>query len=443
MKVTGIIAEYNPFHNGHKYHLEQSLALTGADYCIVVMSGDFMQRGTPAILDKYTRARMALLNGADLVLELPLFYATGSAEFFAAGATALLDKLGVVDALCFGSEHGQLPLLTKTAEVLATEPEAYRSTLQAGLRQGLSFPQARSLALQSCLPDSDYEEIITSPNNILGIEYIKALFKRNSSITPYTIKRQGAGYHAPELSVGTSMPELCVSKRKAGSTGQPSHAFEPGNHTSGTETYAHASATAIRSHIHALDSIKDYVPASVYELLTANKKNLPLTSDDFSLLLRYKLISEADQGFTDYLDVTPDLSDKIVKNLNQFQDYEQFCALLKSKDMTYSRISRSLLHILLNITNQKMASFIQEDYISYARILGFRKSSSELLKAIKQNTMIPIISKLADTPSLLPATALTMLKEDINSAHLYDSVACNKFHTPFINEYQKQIITLT
>ena len=151
MKIAGIIAEYNPFHNGHLYQIEQTRKITNADYIIVVLSGDFVQRGVPAIIDKYTRTQMALENGADLVLELPVVYSTGSAEFFAMGAVSLLDKLGCVDFLCFGSEWGQLKPLSLIASLLLEEPEAYRTHLQHYLKAGCSYPKARSLALQDAL----------------------------------------------------------------------------------------------------------------------------------------------------------------------------------------------------------------------------------------------------------------------------------------------------
>lgn len=411
MKITGIIAEYNPFHNGHRYHLQQSRALTNADYCVVIMSGNFVQRGAPAILDKYTRTRMALLNGADLVLELPLYYAAGSADFFAAGAVALLDKLGVADFLCFGSECGNLDHLSEIARILSDEPSDYKDALQKHLRNGLSFPTARSLALETFLPTKDCREIIGSPNNILGIEYLKALFKRNSTISPYTLERKGAGYHE------TLFPEK-----------NPEYL---------------SSATAIRAHIHRLDALKEQLPDSVYRLLlNAYQKSFPVSSEDFSLLLKYRLLMEAERGFADYLDINPDLSDKIIKNLWQFHGFGQFCALLKSKDITYSRLSRGLLHILLDMTKEKTASFVREDYISYARILGFRKSSAKLLKAIKQHTDIPLISKLADAEKQLTPSALSMLREDIRAAHLYDSVVCDKYHAGFVNEYAKPLVII-
>ncbi|MFQ9151713.1 MAG: nucleotidyltransferase family protein [Blautia sp.] len=175
MKVTGIIAEYNPFHQGHAYHLSRARELTGADRILVVMGGNFMQRGEPAIIDKYTRTEMALRNGADLVLELPAASATGSAEYFAEGAVELLDASGVVNELCFGSELGELEPLEKAAELLLEEPEDYQELLRTELKKGKTFPEARETALSAFLPE---QSLLASPNNILAIEYIKALKRR-------------------------------------------------------------------------------------------------------------------------------------------------------------------------------------------------------------------------------------------------------------------------
>lgn len=407
MHITGIIAEYNPFHNGHKYHLEETRRITGADYVIAIISGDFMQRGTPAVIDKHTRAKMVLQNGADLVLELPLCYATGSAEFFAHGAVTLLNRLGAVDSLCFGSECGTVSVLSDIADLLVQEPENYRHMLQKELRAGHSFPKARSFALRSCLPDTEeYKTVLSSPNNILGIEYLKSLLKNNSHITPYTIKRMGSGYHDTQLDA--SAPSASAIR---------SHLFQKGN-----------------------NAIREHVPDTVYDLLCHHyNRSFPIESNDFSSLLHYRLLLQAPDGFTDYMDINADLSDKIIKNLYHYEDFEQFCGLLKSKDMTYSRLSRSLIHILLDITNRQMQEW-QPETIYYARILGFRKSAAPLFGILKANTSVPLISKLADAASYLTPTGLAMLEKDIQAAHIYDSVVASKFHTPFINEYSKQLV---
>ena len=188
MKTVGIIAEYNPFHNGHKYQIEKAKELTGADYCIVVMSGNFVQRGTPAFMDKYLRAKAALTCGADLVIELPVHYAAASAEYFASGAVAILDRLGVIDYLCFGSECGNIEILSDIADVLISESDEFKNVLKQRLKEGVAYPKARNDAICAAAPHlTEYLDVLNYPNNILGLEYIKALKKRKSNIAPCTI----------------------------------------------------------------------------------------------------------------------------------------------------------------------------------------------------------------------------------------------------------------
>ena len=197
MKITGIIAEYNPFHNGHLYQIKKARELTGADYIIVVMSGNLTQRGTPALIDKYSRAQMALSGGADLVIELPACYATASAEYFAMGAISILNQLGCVDSICFGSENGNIAMLTKIANALVSESEDFVQALKNNLKNGDTYPVARNAALAETISGiTSYDTILGFPNNILGIEYIKALIRQNSSIKPYTNLRIGADYHS-------------------------------------------------------------------------------------------------------------------------------------------------------------------------------------------------------------------------------------------------------
>ncbi len=414
MNVVGVIAEYNPFHNGHKYQLEQIKELTHADYCIVVMSGDFVQRGAPALIDKYSRTKMALQNGADLVLELPVYYATGSAEYFAAGAIALLDRLGVVNRLCFGSECGNISVLSSIAGVLAEESETFSDTLRRNLRDGLSYPVARNNALTFVHPElTEHLDVLSSPNNILGIEYLKALYRRKSSIVPFTNLRVGSEYHDTMLSAKTS------------------------------------SATAIRHSLEQTDHlllIANQVPSSVFQIMEEHfHVNYPIYQQDISLALNYKLLQYHSKGYTEFADITPDFSDKIQKHLELFTDFESFCDLLKSKDMTYTRISRCLLHILLDIRKDSLRNFITDDFVYYGRILGLKQSSTDILNAIKTNASVPLISKLADAEHVLAASnypehALEMLHSDIFAAHVYDSVATNKFHTYLPNEYRRQIV---
>lgn len=402
-----MIAEYNPFHNGHLYHIEHSAQMTGADYTIVAMSGNFMQRGTPAILNKYLRAEMALKCGADLVLEIPSFYSCASAEFYALGGVSLVDLLGVTDSLCFGSECGSTVPLSHIAKILADEPESYSFLLNEALSSGLSFPAAREKALTAFL-SSDPAPVLSSPNNILGIEYCKALILRNSTVSPITFRRVGAAYHETDA-------KGILSSAKAIRNALLSDA----------ESKAVCAST----------------PKAVSELLFRHT-NAFLTSDDFSSLLLYKLLSQAQAGYTGYLDVSQDLSDKIRKNLFRFQSFEQFCQLLKSKDCTYSRISRCLLHILLDIRTKDMDFLRSVGYVPYARVLGLKKSASALLSAIKKNSSIPLITKLADAHRQLDETVLSILQKDIQISHVYNAVLSQKTGEPLQNEYTTPIITL-
>ncbi|MBR6770741.1 MAG: nucleotidyltransferase [Lachnospiraceae bacterium] len=428
MKITGIVAEYNPFHYGHQYHLQQAKEHTGADFCIVVMSGNFMQRGVPAIIDKYSRTRMALSHGADLVLELPCCYATGSAEFFALGAVSLLDRLGCVDSLCFGSETGHLPLLSRIAHLLLEEPAIYRQILQDSLKEGCTFPQARSRALEACLPDiPEVKEVLSSPNNILGIEYLKALAKRHSSIHPYTIERTGSGYHASHLPAAENDFASASAIRNA--------------LTDGMEL---ESAASIKEGFFMPATIQRYVPPSVYQILeNAWQQQFPICSKDFSLLLQYRLLLEASQDYTAYQDITPALDRRIRKYLNQFQNFEQFAALLKSKDLTYSRVCRGLLHLLLDMTDDELAAFCTEDYVFYGRLLGFRHQSKGLFHQIKQHTSIPLLSKMAKASHSLTETGMTMLEQDVRAAHIYESVVSSQYSRPFFHEYSRQLVILS
>lgn len=412
MNIVGLITEYNPFHNGHLYHIQEAKRVAKADAAVVIMSGNFVQRGAPAIMPKHLRAKSALLSGADLVLELPVCFATGSAEFFAMGAIALLDSLGCVDSICFGSECGDSEILRKIAKILLEEPDDYKKALQNALRKGMSFPQARQHALQGYFINNHFDasalaDVLSQPNNILGIEYMKALYQRNSSMKAYSIRRIGAGYHESEL----------------------------------TEKYS--SASAIRQSL-----AKDSLSESIYKQLpfaaqTIMKETFdmryPVYANDFSLILKYKLLQETKKSLTSYMDVSEDLANRIINLRNDFQSFDDFCDALKTKDMTYARISRGLLHILLDIRTEHLANYKKNGYCHYAHILGFRKSSAELLSLLKGTSKVPLLTKLTQTEDLSEA-GCQMLHQDIFASDLYESVITDKFETSFINEYRQQIV---
>ncbi|MDF2542181.1 MAG: hypothetical protein K0S47_1899 [Herbinix sp.] len=445
MKVVGLITEYNPFHNGHLYHIREAKRITEADYVIVVMSGNFVQRGAPAMIDKYSRTEMALHNGADLVLELPVCYATGSAEYFAHGAVALLHQLRVVDYLVFGSEIGDINLLTKTAELLVSQSEAIDAFISDAMKEGYTYPAARSQAVMRYLsvdqPISQKAmiEVLSSPNNILGIEYIKALKRLSSNIIPITIQRQSASYHDSSLGseINSNVP-------------QHSGAYHlMAEETTSHESYVISSATAIRN---AISNVNDYeqlaliqssVPKDVYDILL-NKYNqtFPITEEDFSSIIKYKLLSENSKTLTNYLDITSDLADRL-KNLKNWNvTIAQLNKEIKTKNITLTRISRALTHLLLNLHNDSMKDYIEHGYVFYARVLGIRNKSSKLLRLISNINNIPVITKVTKAETQLCALGLQMLSEDLFAAHIYNQAVYERYSTTILNEYRHGICIL-
>lgn len=411
MKVVGLITEYNPFHNGHKYHIEKAKEVTGADYAVVIMSGDYVQRGTPAIMPKRLRTQIALHCGADAVFELPVTYATGSAEYFAEGSVSFLHQLHIVDYLCFGSESNDLEGLKTIADVLANEPESYKLYLQSNLKNGLSFPAARQKALTEHLKDDRLCSLLSDPNNILGIEYLKALKKLNSPIIPYTIQREGAHYHEENLVTNFS------------------------------------SASAIRNLLcnssdfsSISEEIKNHVPVQGLDVLTENHSSLyPVYPNDFSLLFKYHLLEETPETLIQYADVSEELANRIYKHLSDFVNIEHFCGLIKTKELTHTRIQRALMHILLKIKTKEIEGQRQSGYHCYARLLGFRKDSAGLISAISKKSNLTLVTKPADIEKLSDNGRI-MLQKDIFASNLYASVITDKFNLKTKNEYQYPVV---
>lgn len=417
MKTAGIIAEYNPFHNGHRYQIEELRLRTGVDHVIIAMSGDFVQRGEPAIYDKYTRARMALSAGADLVLELPAVFATSSAEDFAACGVALFDQIGVVDMLCFGSECGDILSLEKIAQLLLREPAEYLDALKKHLRSGNSFPKSREYAVREWSTHSRMEAaskethlpqaLLSSPNNILGIEYLKALQRRSSRIHPYTIQRAGRGYHDTDIAPDDVDMDF-------------------------------ASASAIRK------AIQEDMPEHAKAQMPVLPDNLavPVFPDDFSSLLNYRLLelSHFRQDLSVFADVSPELADRIQNQLLQFASFTERIRSLKTRQYTYTRISRALLHILLGITDSMTAERRKCDYVPYARILGFGQNAAPLLTQMKARSAIPLITKTASAANILSAEALAMFHHDVYCSHVYQSMIQQKGGFLPLNEYTHPIV---
>lgn len=419
MKTIGIVCELNPLHNGHKYLLDMARQKFSADYVVLVMSGDYTQRGVPSIVSKEVRTRMALMAGADAVFELPVQYATASAEYFASGAVSLLNSLGCVDHILFGTENGDIEEIQKIASILNDEPDEYKKELQKSLKRGLNFASARDAALKKLITIGNSTTLIGS-NNILGIEYCRALMASGSNITALTIKREGSDYNEEELADNFSSAS---SIRKVLESGMERTKKDT---TQNTNNELNSSVKA---------SLEQNIPADILDLLLSQNKYNCL--DNYSDYLHYKLLSERDNGFISYADIHRDLSDKIIKNLPKFTTISDFAQLLKSKDLTYTRIQRSLLHILLGITQETMDMLKENNYPTYIRLLGFKKDSSALLAQIKESAAAPVISRMSDSFRLEDELQKSLLAQDVLASDIYHLLMPEAK-----NEYQKPVVIL-
>lgn len=403
MKIVGLITEYNPFHAGHLYHMQQARELTGADYCVVLMSGSFVQRGEPAIFDKYLRTKTALLAGADLVLEIPTAFSTASAHEFAAYGVALLSAIGV-DAVVFGSECGQIEILKQAAYALNHESAEFQERLRKGLKAGLTYPQARAKALEM---EDTWASVLTSPNNILGIEYLRAAEDLHSPMEFYTISRKGSGYHEDTLA-DANFP----------------------------------SASAIRGIIRnslskdkdLLDILASHLPAVTHPAYTGA---VPVFVDDFSELLNAAVLQL--QATFSIADLSPELAARLAKPPYFPLSFEERIQALKTRQLTYTRVSRALLHLVLGMREEDISRWKEEGYALYARILGFRRQSSPLLSCLHKKSSIPLITKMADAAQNLSPSALALLEQEVYASHLYQTVRMKRSGV-FQNEYTEGLV---
>ena len=394
--ILGIVSEYNPFHNGHLMHLNYSKDLTKADFTIAIMTGNFVQRGDTSLIDKWTKTEMALKAGIDLVIELPTVYATSSAENFADGAIKILDSLGIVDYLSFGSELGELGPIDAVASVLAREPKDLSNLITRQLKSGLSYPKAREIALNMYFGTSPiYTEVLQNPNNILGVEYLKAIKRRRSHIKAFTVKRDYSDYNSTTVKKGI------------------------------------ASATAIRTMIQNKKSINRVVPFETYELLERQAKQGKLVPSItvFEKEIIYTLRKMTLQEIAALPDVSEGLENRIKLAVNSYNDLPSVIAAIKTKRYTQTRIQRILLHALLGITQKDINA--SKRAIPYIRILGFNKHGKRIISAIaKENPKLKIIVSVKKFMEACNDNTLrNMLSKDIFASNIYtlaykkDSVA--------------------
>ncbi len=380
MKICGLIAEYNPFHNGHRYHLTESKRISGADFTVAVMSGHFLQRGEPALVDKWTRAEMAVRGGVDLVIELPTYFATASAEQFAYGAVNLLAKLGV-DSICFGSESGDLAALTKVAELLAKPNDDYKNQLRHFLGTGQAYHSAVAEALRSAYA----VDFSFSANNILAIEYLKAAAGLTEPPQMLTIKRQNSDYNNRVMQG------------------------------------AFSSAAAIRQQLikRNIDwqALKTALPLSSFELLYNNHFYTQL--NDFKALINAAIIRAGAKQLRQIRGISEGLENRLIANLSNVISIDDLVALTAAKRYPKTRIGRLLVNILLGITEIEMTKMVSD--FDYARILAFNESGRKLLKRIKSQSEITLFTNLGrDLKKYRRRNAL--LELDIKATGIYSQV---------------------
>ena len=414
MNICGIITEYNPMHLGHDYQFKAAKDLTGAQGTILVMSGNFVQRGEPAIIDKYARARAAVANGIDLVLELPVHFATASAEFFSNSSVRILDATNVVSHLNFGSESGDITAIRSLADLLTEEPLGYKVLLNDLLKEGQSFPAAREKALVAYnvihkVLDPVSLELIRTPNNILGIEYIKSLNRLNSTIKPTTVKRIGATYHDED-----------------------SHVPVP-------------SATSIRKHLHTGEPLKDLakkMPSPSYEALAEaiGSGTAPIFPEDTFPFIKHKLLTTSPDELAGFTDVSEGLENRFIKAAVTSDSYEAFIHEVMTKRYTRTRIARAMLHIFLGHKKENFTRYYH-DMNPYLKVLALNQQGQTILKMIKEaNEDLPIIVNNRQGYKKLDDLQKKCYLEDLNSTLLYNHLINTKFGTTTKNEYQMKII---
>ncbi|MDN3014868.1 nucleotidyltransferase [Paenibacillus sp. BSR1-1] len=385
MKAVGLIVEYNPFHNGHAFHLQAAKEAAEADVVIAVMSGDFLQRGEPALVSKWHRARMALLNGVDLVFELPYRFAVQKAETFANGAVSILDEAGC-ESLCFGSESGDISLFHQTVDFLEENQKILDENIKRFINTGVSYPKAMAMAFGH-LTDSGRYLDLAKPNNILGFQYIKAIHNQKSSIRPLTVARKNADYHDEHFA---------------------------------SETIA--SATSIRKAIFSEDDhktdISQYVPIPTKRLLFDyfQKYHMFHQWENYWSYLQFQLIQVTPEQLKEIYEVEEGLENRLISAAIESNSFHEFMQKIKTKRYTWTRLQRLCVHILTNTKKTDIAGL--SDKAQYLRLLGMTEKGKEYLNRMKKQFSLPVVSKLSSHKE-------KNIIHDIKAARIYSMVIPN------------------
>jgi predicted nucleotidyltransferase len=397
MKAVGVIVEYNPFHNGHAFHLSEAKKSTGADVVIAVMSGNFLQRGEPALVSKWTRAKMAIYAGVDLVFELPYQFATQQAEIFASGAVSLLAAAGC-EAICFGSESGNIHDFENTVQFIEKHDSFFQQQVRIHLSNGVSYPRALSLAFFDLDPDTTVIDL-SKPNNILGYHYIKAIQKEERSIQPLTIQRKNASYHDEQLPIETI-----------------------------------ASATSIRKALfkekQSLDDIKPYVPDTTFNLLHDYQQKYGgfHSWEKYWPFLKFTLLQSSPSQLREIYEVEEGIENRLQAMVMQADSFYDFMTRIKTKRYTWTRLQRICLHILMNAQKTEMKKVDNE--ASYLRLLGMSTKGREYLNLYKHHLSLPLISKLSSYKG-------TDISLDIRAAKIYSLGLDPKNTENLIDEFRE------
>lgn len=432
MKILGIIAEYNPFHNGHAYQLAAAKKKVEPDYTIAVMSGNFLQRGEIALFDKYTRTKMAVLGGVDAVYELPAYYACSSAEEFATAAVLTMKQLSVTH-LAFGAECNDLHILKQIASAAISENTDFTAFLKAGLAAGETYAKAYSSAVCRCMNFPEAQSLLAGPNNILAICYLKAIFKYCPNIQPVLIPRKDSAYH-----------DTCI-------------------------TGAIASASAIRQSILQNDGkpeeiIRTVPDSTLNNIIVKNEHIMHLTNSDFATQLRYCLLNNDVTSLSEIYDISRDLANRMKQNTPVFMSYEEIIDTIKTKKYTHTRITRALTHLLLNMQQDIFDMLKQHKYIFYVRLLGVSGHCTPLIKYQKTHCSVPWIQKVSTGEQALlkqsgsenkttsptdeallqtrPNPGVLLFQADIYASNLYRLIWHEKYGVILPSDYETNALIL-
>ena len=411
MKITGLITEYNPFHYGHLYHYKKSKKITNSNAAICIMNGNFTQRGLPAITDKWSRAKMALKAGIDIIIELPLVYGIRSAHFFAEGAIKLLAATNLVDDFVFGSESGKIEPLLKIAKFLNDNNKEFENEIKNLIKNGYSYPAAREKALKKFFKEKEIISEIKSPNNILGIEYIRVVLENNIDIKPLTIKRTSNNYHSTKIN------------------GE------------------FASGSALRRLINnnEIEKLKNLVPKTSFRILKdeLNNNKIPVNKNRLTYSLLTKLRMSSPEKLKNYAEINNGLENRFFNASLKSGNYKELIENINTKSITQNRVQRNLLHILFNLTEKEFNN-IDQNGPAYLRVLAFNEKGEKILASLNKKADLPLITKISNhlkeinldsTNPVIKQLSYEILADDIYSL-LYKDPKYRKGRQDF---YQKII----